>query len=44
MADEPEVRYIEIRQRSPQEVRERLLSSPLPPELAQALADEMDPR
>ena len=41
--DAPEVRYIEIRQRSPQEARERLLSSPLPRELAEAFADEMAP-
>lgn len=39
----PEVRTIEIRQRSPEEVRERLLSSPLPPGLASALADEVAP-
>jgi len=36
---------VPVRQRSPQEVREQLLSpsSPLPPELAQALADEICP-
>ena len=41
----PEVRKVEIRRRSPQEVRARLLDppSPLPRDLAQALADEMTP-
>ena len=37
------VRAIEIRQRSPEEIRARLLSSPLPPHLAEALADEIAP-
>ena len=37
-----EVREIQVRQRPPDEVRERLLSSPLPPaELAETLADEV---
>lgn len=35
------VRDIEIRRRSPEEIRARLLSSSLPPGLASALADEM---
>lgn len=39
----PEVRPVEIRRRSPEEVRERLLSSPLPHGLASVLADEMAP-
>jgi hypothetical protein len=39
----PEARYIEIRRRSPEDARARLLSSPLPPDLAQALADETCP-
>lgn len=39
----PSSQPIEIRRRPPEEVRERLLSSSLPPDLASALADEMAP-
>ena len=42
-AREPEVREIPVRRRRPEEVRARLLGpgSPLPPDLARALADEL---
>ena len=37
------VRRVELRRRSPEEARARLLSSSLPPDLAAALADEIAP-
>ena len=37
------VREIQIRRRDPEEARARLLTGPLPPDLAAALADEITP-
>ena len=37
------VRNILIRRRPPEEIRKRLLAGPLPPDLAEALADEIAP-
>jgi hypothetical protein len=41
MSEQPEAMAIPLRKRSPEEVRERLRSSDLPPELAELLIEEL---